>query len=157
MRQCQRKVACGRRVTNAIRSLVNARDLQLVFAKVLHETLLVLVLMYGSKTILWKEKERSRIRAVLMDNLRDLLGIRRIDRILNAEIRELCRVSKWVNERIDEGVLWFFSSVERMENDRIAKRVYVGETAGSHLVDRSQKRWIDAVKDCLRKRGLDIK
>ena len=44
-----------------------------------------------------------------------------------------------------------------MENDRIAKRVYVGETAGSHLVDRSQKRWIDAVKDCLRKRGLDIK
>ena len=157
MRQCQRKVACGRRVTNAIRSLVNARDLQLVFAKVLHETLLVLVLMYGSKTILWKEKERSRIRAVLMDNLRDLLGIRRIDRILNAEIRELCRVSKWVNERIDEGVLWFFSSVERMENDRIAKRVYVGETAGSHLVGRSQKRWIDAVKDCLRKRGLDIK
>ena len=33
---------------------------------------------------------------------------------------------KGVDERIDEGVLWWFSYVERMENDRIAKRVYVG-------------------------------
>ena len=29
--------------------------------------------------LLWKENERSRIRAVQMDNLRDLLGIRRMD------------------------------------------------------------------------------
>ena len=51
------------------RSLVNARDLQLECARVLHETLLVPVLMYGSETMLWKEKERSRVRAVQMDNL----------------------------------------------------------------------------------------
>ena len=31
--------------------------------------------MYGSEEMLWKE-ERSRIRAVEMDNLRGLLGIR---------------------------------------------------------------------------------
>ena len=29
-----------------------------------------------------------------MDNFRSLLGIRRMDRILNALIRELCRVTK---------------------------------------------------------------
>ena len=57
---------------------------------VLHETLLVPVLMYGSKTKLWKEKERSRIRVVQTDNLRGLLGIRRMDRVLNAWIGELC-------------------------------------------------------------------
>ena len=65
----------------AIRSLVNARDLQLECARVLHETLLVPVLIYGSETMLWKEKERSRTRAVQMDNLRGLLGIRRMDRV----------------------------------------------------------------------------
>ena len=58
-------------------------------ARVLHETLLVPVLAYGSETMLWKEKERSRIRAVQMDNLRGLLGIRRMDRVPNARIREL--------------------------------------------------------------------
>ena len=31
------------------------------------------------------------------------------------------------DERIDEGALRWFGNVERIENDRIAKRVYVGE------------------------------
>ena len=60
-----------------------------------------------------------------MDNIRGLLGIRRIDRAQNPQVRELYRVMKGVDERIDEGVLLWFIHVERMENDRIAKSVYV--------------------------------
>ena len=37
-----------------------------------------------------------------------------------------------VDENIDEGVLKRLSHVGRMENDRIAKRIYVGVFAGSH-------------------------
>ena len=85
--ECSRKVVSGR-VATAIRSLLNASDSQLEYARVLHETLLVPVLMYGSETMLWKEK-RSRIRDVQMDNFRGLLGIRRMDRVSNAWIREL--------------------------------------------------------------------
>ena len=44
-----------------------------------------------------------------------------------------------------------------MENDRIAKSVYVGECTGSHSMGRLQKRCIDTVKDFLRKRGLDVR
>ena len=62
-----------------------------------------------------------------------------------------------VYERIYEGVLRWFGHVKRMENDRIAKRVYVGERAGSRSVDRLRKRWIDTVKECSKKRGLAIK
>ena len=43
----------------------------------------------------------------------------------------MCGVRKSLNERIDESVLRWFGHVERMERDRIAKRVYVGECAGS--------------------------
>ena len=46
-----RKVASGRRVAGAIRSLVNVRDLEPECGKVMHETLLVPVLMYGSETM----------------------------------------------------------------------------------------------------------
>ena len=40
-----------------------------------------------------------------MDNLRGLLGISRMDKVLKAKIREICEVVKGVDERIDEGVL----------------------------------------------------
>ena len=92
-----------------------------------------------------------------MDNLRGFLGIRRMDRVVTAQIWELCGVTEGVNERIDEGAFRWFGHVERMENDRIANRVYVGECAGSCSVGRSRKRWIDTVKDCLRKRSLDVR
>ena len=36
--------------------------------------------------------------------------------------------------------------MERIENDWDAKRVYVGESAGSHSVGRLQKRFIDTMK-----------
>ena len=48
---------------------------------------------------------------------------------------------------IDEGVLQRFGHVERMENDKIAKRVYLGECGGSRSVGRMRKRWIDTVKE----------
>ena len=56
------------------------------------ETMLVPVLLYGSVTMLWRKKERSRVRAVEMDDLRGLLGIRRTDRVPNARKREVCEV-----------------------------------------------------------------
>ena len=94
----------GRTVASAFRSLVNAKSLQIECVRVLHKSLLVPVLTYGSETMIWKE-ERSRIRAAQMDNLRGLLGIRRMDKVLNAWIWQLCGVTKGVNKKIDEGVL----------------------------------------------------
>ena len=73
--ECCSKVASGKRVASAISSLVNARGLWLECARVLYEGFLMPVLLYGSETMIWKEKERSRIRAVQMDSLRGLLGI----------------------------------------------------------------------------------
>ena len=68
--ECSWKVPSRRRAAGIINALVNAGNLQLECARVLHEALLVLVLIYGSDSMLWKEKERARVRAVQMDNLR---------------------------------------------------------------------------------------
>ena len=69
--------------------MVNAMSLQLECARVLHDSLLVPVLMYGSETVIWRDKEKSRVRAVQMENFRGLLDIRRMDKIPNAQIRQL--------------------------------------------------------------------
>ena len=70
-----------------------------------------------------------------------------MDKVLNPQIRELCEVKKGLDERIDEGVLQWFSHVERMERVRTS----------SSSVGRPWKRWIDTVTECLKKRGLDVR
>ena len=47
--ECSRKVESGRRVVSAIGSPVNVRSLYLECARVLHESLLVPILTYGSE------------------------------------------------------------------------------------------------------------
>ena len=59
----------------------------------------------AKETMIWREKGKFRIRAVQMDRIRGLLDIRRIDSVLNSQIRDMCRVMKEVDKRIDEGVL----------------------------------------------------
>ena len=80
-----------------------------------------------------------------------------MDRVLNVRIRELCGVNKRVDKRINEGIIRWFGHVERMENDWVSKRIYVGECADSRSVGRPWKRLIDTVKDCLRKRVVDVR
>ena len=46
---------------------------------------------------------------------------RRMDRLLNDWIRELCGVKNSLDERIDEDVLRWFGHVEKMKSERIAK------------------------------------
>ena len=106
--------------------------------------------MYDSETMKWKDKEKSRIRIVQMDNLRDLLGIRKMDKVPNAQVKELCGVTKGMDERIDEGILRWFGPGDKMENYMIVKRVYVAEYMYmySRSVGRTRKMWIDTKKDC---------
>ena len=48
------------------------------------------------------------------------------------------------------------SLLKGREKNGIAKRVCVGECADSHSMGRLWKIWIDTVKECLMKRGLDV-
>ena len=69
MLQCCRKVTIERKVAGAIR-------------------------LYGSETMILRERYRSRIRTVQMENLIGSQDIRRMDRVMNIQIRELCDVGK---------------------------------------------------------------
>ena len=48
--ECGRRVGSGRKVEGAIGFLVNVRELQLEYERVLHEALLLAVLLYVSET-----------------------------------------------------------------------------------------------------------
>ena len=147
---------CGRKVAGAIKSLVNAKGLSLECMRVLHESMLIPVLMYGSESMVWSDEYRSKMQAVQKDNLRGVLGVRRIDKMMNEFIRELCGVEKGVKERIGESILRWFGHLERMDESRLVKRVYMGECVGNKRRSRPRTKWIKSVKLCLEKRNLGL-
>src|SRR5678815_5559529 len=145
--ECSRKVVNGRKVAGAIKSLVDVRRLSLECARVLHESMLLPVLMYSSETMVWNKRYRSKVQCVQMDNLRGVLGGRRIDKMRSERIRELCGVKKGVNERINESTLRWFGHVERMNDSRLVKRMYSGECVGNRPAGRPKKKWIESVNE----------
>ena len=58
----------------------------------LDEELLMPLLLYGSEKMIWREKERSTIRAGQIDSLRSFLGIRRMDHVTKCADKGVVRV-----------------------------------------------------------------
>src|SRR5678815_40660 len=123
--ECSREVVNGRMVAGAIKSLVNVKGLSLECARVLHDGMLLPVLLHSSETMVRNKKYRSKVQCAQMDNLRGMLGVRRIDKMRNEHIRELCGVKKGVNKRINESMLRWFGHVERMNDSWFLSRCIV--------------------------------
>ena len=103
-------------------------------------------LLYRCETRVLNMRDRKRMEAVEMNCLRNICGLRRIDRVPNVEIRRMCGKNVSVNQRMDQGVLRWFGQVERMGNERLVKRVYDSEVRGVRRRGRPRKSWMDGVK-----------
>ena len=99
-------------------------------------------------------QEKRKIDIFEMMCLRNICGIRRVDRVRNAIIRERCGCELSLLERIERSVLKRFGHVERMGEERLVKRVYHANVDGNRGRGRPQKKWRDEVKDLLLERGL---
>ena len=60
----------------------------------------------------------------------NICSLRRIDMVLNVEIRRRCGKNVSASQRIDQGVVSRFVHVERMGDERIAKRVHESDVRG---------------------------
>ena len=83
--------------------VVNARSMQLQYTRIQYKALIGLVLLYDSKTVVWKEKEKSRIRAEQRQSL-EACRFRRTYRMPKVQIRKLYEVTKGMDERINESI-----------------------------------------------------
>ena len=92
-------------MAGAKKPLVNLKRLNLECTRVLHESTLVPVLVYGNETMVRNPKYWSKVQAVQMDNLRGVLSIIIIiHKMRNECVREVCGVKKGVNEGINESI-----------------------------------------------------
>ena len=91
-----------------------------------------------------------------MKCLRSLVGVSRIDRVRNEEVRRTAGIEIELASRADQRVLKWFGHVERMNNYRMARRVLMVEVSGGRVRGRPRLGWMDGVKVALRNRGMTV-
>ena len=70
-----------------------------------------------------RSAERRKVNVLEMKCLRSLVGVSRMDRFRNEEVRRRAGIERELASRADQRVLRRFGHVERMDEYRIARRV----------------------------------
>ena len=148
------RVQQGRRVVGSLKAVMRNREVSMEVKKSLCDSIVVPTLTYGSETWTLLEGNKSRVRAVEMSYLRGACGVSWRNRMTNEEVKELCGVDTDVIEKVERNTLRWFGHVERMESDRLTKRVYESGVEGGRVRGRPRVRWRDGVAGYLRERGV---
>ena len=124
------RIGEARRAWGALKNVWKKRHISREAKVGMYEGIVEPSLLYGCETWVLNVRDRRRMEAVEMNCLRNICRLRRIDRVPNVEIRRMCGRDVSVSQRMDQGVLRWFGHVERMENERLVKRMYESEVRG---------------------------
>ena len=83
-----------------------------------------------------RSAERRKVNVLEMKCLRSLVGVSRMNRVRNEEVRRRAGIERELASRVDQRVLRWFGHVERMDEYRIARRVLMAEVSGRRLRGR---------------------
>ena len=112
--------------------------------------------MYGCETWMLSARARKSLNVFEMKGLRAICKLRRIDRIRNDRIREMCKWKRGLVVRAEEGVLKWFGHMCRMNEDRMVGKVLRSEVEGGRERGRPKWRWMDGVREILGGRNLSL-
>ena len=118
---------------------------------------IVLTALYGAEALGMRSAERRKVNVLEIKSVRSLVGVSRMDRVRNEEVRRRAGIERELASRADQRVLRWFRHVERMDEYRIARRVLMAEVSGERVRGRPRLGWMDGVKVALGNRGMTVK
>ena len=147
----------GCKVLGALKGVMKNRGLGMNVKKVLYEKVVVPTVMYGSESWGMKVTERQNLNVFEMKCLRSMTGVSRLDRVRNEVVRTRTGVRRELAARVDMNVLRWFGHVERMDGERLLKKVMNAKVGGRSARGRPRFGWTDGVKRALNDRGMDVR
>ena len=88
--------------------------------------------------------------------LRSLVGVSRIDRVRNEEVRRRAGIERELASRADRRVLRWFGHVERMDEYRMARMVLMAKVRGGRVRGRTRLGRMNGMKVALGNRGMTV-
>ena len=86
-----------------------------------------------------------------------MTGVSRVDRVGNEVVRARTGVRRELAARVDMNVLRWFGHVERIDNERLLKRVMNAKVDGRSTRGRPRFGWTDGVKRGLNDSMIDVR
>ena len=144
------------KVQGGLKEIFKCKSLRMDAKKKLYESIAVSTALYGAETWNTGARDRRKLNVVEMRCLRSMCGVTRRDRIRNEEIRRRTGVGRELAGRADQSRLRWFGHIERMEDDRLVKKIYKSEARGVRPRGRPQLGWMDSVKKSLNDLRLSL-
>jgi len=146
----------GAKVLGVVNRVVRSMNVSLGAKRCLYERVVVPTVLYGAETWALRESERKKLNVFEMKCLRSMIGVSRMDRVRNELVRERTGVMNDLAGRVDRCVLRWFGHVERMNEERMVKRVMNSSMSGRRPRGRPKFAWMNGVKRAVNARGMSI-
>ena len=146
----------GYRAWGALKSVLSNRGLGINAKKCLYEGVIVPTALYGAEVWGMRSAERRKVDVLEMKCLRSLVGVLRMDRVRNEEVRRRAGIEMELVSRADQRVLRCFGHVEKIDDYRMARRVLMAEVSGRRGRGRPRLGWMNGVKVALGNRGMTV-
>ena len=133
----------------ALKSVRSNRGLRIKVKNCLYEGVIVPTALYGAEACGMRGAVRRKVNVLEMKCLRSLVGVSRMDRGRNEEVRRIAGIERELASRADQRVFRWFGHVERMNEYRMARRVLMEEVSGGRVRGRPRYGGMDGVKVAL--------
>ena len=144
------------KVWGGMNRVFKCRSLGMNAKRRLYEGIVVPTALYGAETWNMRAAERRRLNVMEMRCLRSMCGVTRMDRVRNEEVRRRTGVVRELADRAEQGVLRWFGHMERMDGERLVKKINGSDARGVRLRGRPRMGWMDGVKRALDARGMSV-
>ncbi|KAK7882210.1 hypothetical protein WMY93_028384 [Mugilogobius chulae] len=135
-----------RKIWGGMKRVFECRSLGMDAKRRLYEGVVVPAALYGAETWSLKVAEKRKLNVMEMKCLRSMCGVTRMDRVRNEEVRRRTGVVRELADRAERKALGWFGHVERMEGERLVKKVYEADGPGLRLRGRPRMGWMDGDK-----------
>jgi hypothetical protein len=122
-----------------------------------YETIVIPVFLYGAECWRLRKNDERKILSTEMGWLRRIMGVSRLQRIRNDEIRKKMGQQDTLYAKVQRKRLKWFGHVTRMDDTRLPFRALHCHIEGTRSRGRQPKIWMDNVKQDLKEHGLDIR
>ena len=143
----ERRIALALTAFGRLRkSIWSNRDILLKLKLQLYRALILPIATYASETWALTVSDEKKLLVFEMQCLRSILGVSRLNRIRNEEIRRITGSEKTIIEVIKDKRLKWFGHVCRKTNDSRVHQAYKQDFPHPRPRRRPPKRWVDLIK-----------